>query len=1157
MTLPFLPRVSALIAVVLASAVAFGAATASAQTIDTVAGDGSSGFSGDGGPAIAAAIDVPLSVVQVPGSSAYYIGGSGLIRKVGEDGTITTIAGQGGTTGFAGDGGPATQARFTDIVAMALHPRSGELHVVDQGNARIRRIDSQGIVHTVAGTGEHQFTADSGPAGERALRHPAAITFAPGGDLYIADQVSIRKVDSSGVMHLVAGTGAAGYNGDGIPATGAQLNSPDGLVAPFGGQVYVADRGNGRLRVIDAEGIIRTLAENSPAGLATDIHGNLYYHRVGSARIERYLPHLQVVEPVAGTGSPGFSGDGGPALDARLGTMTSLAIAAEDILVADSDNRRVRRVTSLDAMLPRVYFESAFVDEGDTGTTPAVFRFRLDRPALVPVRLRVSTEDHLATSDHDYQPVTGQIVEIPAGESLGELTVLVNGDEYVEGYETFNLRVVILAGAVSYGNGYYGEASGVIYDDDEAGPPEFFLRDDREIVPENASPYVFPVTLNDSTEFNPDGGFTIVSPPALGTVSVNGQYVWYYPPQDWTGEEQLTYEVCETEARCLTATVTLVVRPLADQYLGVSGRTGRGRLEVSNLRAMPGARFLATPLVEPHVMSFYVGVDDTPATPWDSTNGVVWQLRTIPAPADGRARTVKVFAEDGTQFGFNATLYMGVDSNGDGRPNPAEQRCIQNDMTRTCELSFEQAAGQSLAYWVMLQSRNEEPRSVQVNVYEVPFVDGDGSLAVTAPGHLPAGQRFALNMVWNDPTMLSGERRLGYVRVKSDANTATGDFPVLLVQGNDEERPLRLVDGQPQVLALAAGASHRSIYIDVPRGATRLSVESRSDANIDLHLVRVPHPNDAATRVQPVALPYVPVAVGEGPGGNESVVVHDGLDQPARWHVVAINRDGSDARLELTAAIDAAAPVVRPGSYFNQLRSGHGLFLYPAGGAWAGIWYAYRENGSPTWYYLQAPAPGVDGTWTSPVYRSAWSGDAGHLVAVGSATVTPTGPDAFRFSYTVDGIEGSEPMAALARGCPTIDGQVLDVSSHWFDPANAGPGYSVQMMANYEFIAAFVYDGLGEPRFLLSERSGVGDADDVLNVEQLGGSCLSCAYYGPPSRTTVGTLRRVLSGGTLQSLELDAIFVNGPMNIPVPGAWSSVDLVVPLGGPGTTQGCAP
>ena len=156
------------------------------------------------------------------------------------------------------------------------------------------------------------------------------------------------------------------------------------------------------------------------------------------------------------------------------------------------------------------------------------------------------------------------------------------------------------------------------------------------------------------------------------------------------------------------------------------------------------------------------------------------------------------------------------------------------------------------------------------------------------------------------------------------------------------------------------------------------------------------------------------------------------------------------ASTTVTATVTASPPSVRPGGYFNADRSGHGLFVYPSGTDWAGLWYTYLEDGSSTWYYLQGARPAANGLWRATMYRSVWNGSSNTLTPVGEASATPTGADAFTWTWTLDGQTGSEPFASFGRGCPSVAGQTVDASAHWFDPARAGTGYSVQLIPNYE-----------------------------------------------------------------------------------------------------------
>src|SRR5690606_26385941 len=145
--------------------------------------------------------------------------------------------------------------------------------------------------------------------------------------------------------------------------------------------------------------------------------------------------------------------------------------------------------------------------------------------------------------------------------------------------------------------------------------------------------------------------------------------------------------------------------------------------------------------------------------------------------------------------------------------------------------------------------------------------------------------------------------------------------------------------------------------------------------------------------------------------------------------------------------------------------------------------------------------------WFAELYRSNWEDTANRLTRVGTAIVNPH-PEGLVFSYSLDGEQGSELLQLFGAGCPTLAGQPLDASSHWFDPAKAGTGYSVQLFPDYEFYAAFVYDSRGVARFLTSEAGSFRGADATLPLEQLTGFCPLCTRTGAPVRADVGTLRR-------------------------------------------------
>lgn len=252
-------------------------------------GASSAGFSGDGGPATAAKLNNPIGVAVDAAGNVYFSDHDNQrVRKIDRAGIITTIAGT-GTTGFSGDGGPAINARLYAPHGLAVDT-AGNVYIADTTNYRIRKVSPDGVITTVAGNGSPPFGAnngDNGPA-TRASFVPWDVEVDGAGSLYISDWLSnrIRKVDgATGIITTIAGTGAGSYSGDGGPATSAAISSPTGLALDFQGNVYFADSGNHRIRKINAPPIglpvIRTTNPVVPsfmgnAGFSSNMYVEIY-----------------------------------------------------------------------------------------------------------------------------------------------------------------------------------------------------------------------------------------------------------------------------------------------------------------------------------------------------------------------------------------------------------------------------------------------------------------------------------------------------------------------------------------------------------------------------------------------------------------------------------------------------------------------------------------------------------------------------------------------------------------------------------------------------------------------------------------------------------------------------------------------------------------
>jgi sugar lactone lactonase YvrE len=308
------------------------------------------GYNGDHRPAVSAQLNWPTGVAIAPNGDVYIADIlNDRVRRIDHDGIITTVAGT-GEPGFMGDHGPAVLARLDWPGGLAVDD-AGNLFIADTGNHAIRKVAPNGIITTVAGNGLEGYAGDGGVAVDAELAYPTGVAVGTDGSLYIADYFNsvIRRVSSGGMISTVAGNGTVGFSGDGGPATLAALGMPGSITVDAQGTLYFTDNCNNRIRRVTPDGIIST---------------------------------------IAGSGLEGYDGDGGRATDASLAWPTGIAVNSRgEVFVTDTFNHVVRMISVTGIITTAV--GNGYTNDnglgGLAGDYGAAIRARLNEPYDVTI----------------------------------------------------------------------------------------------------------------------------------------------------------------------------------------------------------------------------------------------------------------------------------------------------------------------------------------------------------------------------------------------------------------------------------------------------------------------------------------------------------------------------------------------------------------------------------------------------------------------------------------------------------------------------------------------------------------------------------------------------------------------------------------------------
>lgn len=619
----------------------------------------------------------------------------------------------------------------------------------------------------------------------------------------------------------------------------------------------------------------------------------------------------------------------------------------------------------------------------------------------------------------------------------------------------------------------------------------------------------------------------------------------------------------------------------AFQEISASGPGGSKVVQIGGLVALPEATFTPTYLVPETISDLSMSADPTPNDIYTTLPGPGKQFVLFPVQAvvgTDFGNHSQVFIVQVTSSTAPATtLYAGIDSNGDGVPEFAEQQCEASGGTNLrCVIDLRNSGAANA--WALVDVPQGSPSttySVELSggVPGISYVLGEdpaslANLAVTGPGHTAASAAFPLRITLKDADagilLVPNTRYYGAVLIDATPNDSpypgnVGIVPLSIVRapGGDDINEVLEPSSTRQRL-VEPGESLTHMFVDVS-GSGMLSIHSAFIASplsptpdLSFYVARTDEPASSAA-------PTVDAAPGASAATTSWTLTGSTIDNtvsvavsPGRYYIVASDAGNSEQEFSLQTTLELTAPVAPTGegSYYNPMRSGHGIFLSQASGQQAVFWYTYLEDGTPVWYGVQSDAP-VAGTsaWTGPLFRATWDGGKVNTRAViGDAIVTPVDADNLIFSWRMFGLSGSERFTrASGTACVNLNGGQVGLTGQWYAPTQSGYGMDVVTQPNLQFDAFYIYDAIGEPRWLGGSVSSFTPTT-TLTMDQISGFCPSCAYV-KTSPKAAGTLTTTFGSPTTGSYASSISFLP-----PLSGAWNINQPTVRLSG---SAACSP
>jgi hypothetical protein len=551
----------------------------------------------------------------------------------------------------------------------------------------------------------------------------------------------------------------------------------------------------------------------------------------------------------------------------------------------------------------------------------------------------------------------------------------------------------------------------------------------------------------------------------------------------------------------------------AEWHLFTDRNGGWQEFQLSELTAMPQAKFTSGGLVMPQLDSEFLVEDPTDDNPYDGGSGIMTVWHTVP---DG---ALWLHTETLTSTSQDVDLFVGRDVNGNGVAEQGEEICSSTTPQdrELCDI-FNPAAGE---YWVIAQNwLSSSPGASDEVFLETAVIPGGtgAQLNATGPGRVAAGETFNLRLSWHDVKALAGTELLGAVSVGTHQNTPAniGVIPIYFTRsGVAAPETLPLMDGVDHEFALPGLSSHERAFIDIPQGASELRLTASGGSSlqnnglqIDLHRVDF----DAAFTQAPFASPApggAPVMSASGGGGNgPQLTVTGGALQPGRLYARLRNNNPGAASVTLRAEVDFSGPPIPVNGYLwisaPRPMISQGIDHQPVGAARGLLWYTFGDNNHPVWYLASGLAP--DGNiWRANLLRFTNDGQDQQFVPVGRVSMTMLEADDAIFSWTLFGKSGSERMDIIAglvnNPCPDINNVQTSISGFWGKAQEGLGGASVLFTDSLHPEIHYMYDDQGNPVWL----QAAGANGNEITLTQFEGFCPTCSA-SPITSHDVGVL---------------------------------------------------